>query len=195
MLGNDVIDLSNAGTCHPRFDARVFTASERALMAAPRRARVRWLLWAAKESAYKAARKDDPRAVFSPARFVVEPLDPDGVERGGCATVVHEAHRFDVELTAGNGWVHAIARREGTPAQRTLSAVAPRRDDDESAAVRRLAIGALAAVLDVGPGRLAIHREGRDGRVPVLWFDGRRVAADLSLSHHARFVAFACDLP
>jgi hypothetical protein len=34
----------------------------------------------------------------------------------------------------------------------------------------------------------------QDGRVPMLERDGVRVAADLSLSHHGRWVAFACEL-
>jgi 4'-phosphopantetheinyl transferase EntD len=194
MLGNDVIDLADADTCHPRFDDRVFTASERALLAAtPRRDRLRWLLWAAKESAYKAARKDDLRTLFSPARFVVALHDSAGNEPASHARVVHGARRFDIALTEGDGWVHAIARPVGVRAPRAHAAVAARNSrDDESNAVRRLAIEALAPALDVVPARLAIRR---DGRVPTLWLDGSRTTADLSLSHHGRFTAFACDLP
>lgn len=194
MLGNDVIDLADTEACHPRFDGRVFAASERALLAtSPCRDRLRWLLWAAKESAYKASRKDDPRTMFSPARFVVALHDPASSGSGSRASVVHGARRFDVELTEGGGWVHAIARRAGVRPPRTQAAVAARRgSDDESDAVRRLAIEALAPALGVVPERLAIRR---DDRVPALWLDGRRASADLSLSHHGRFMAFACDLP
>jgi hypothetical protein len=34
-----------------------------------------------------------------------------------------------------------------------------------------------------------------DGRIPRLERAGHAVGADLSLSHHGRFVAFACVLP
>jgi len=76
MLGNDVVDLgdpeSRAGARHARFDARAFDRTERALIAtSPRGEHERWRLWAAKESAYKAARKEDPCTVFSPQRFAV----------------------------------------------------------------------------------------------------------------------------
>jgi hypothetical protein len=37
----------------------------------------------------------------------------------------------------------------------------------------------------------AVHI-GRSGRIPTVEVDGRGL--DLSLSHHGRFVAFACDL-
>src|SRR5439155_10573151 len=64
MIGNDIVDLgdseSHAEGRHPRFDGRVFDETEHALIdATPEPERVRWLLWAAKESAYKAARKED----------------------------------------------------------------------------------------------------------------------------------------
>ncbi|MGH7855988.1 MAG: 4'-phosphopantetheinyl transferase family protein, partial [Candidatus Binatia bacterium] len=77
MVGNDVIDLRDPetapGSQHPRFDARVFAPAERALLGASTDARrLRWILWAAKEAAYKVARKIDARAVFSPRRFVVD---------------------------------------------------------------------------------------------------------------------------
>ena len=53
MLGNDVIDLADPETSsrHPRFDARVFGATERALLARSEDAgRLRQVLWAAKEA-------------------------------------------------------------------------------------------------------------------------------------------------
>jgi phosphopantetheinyl transferase (holo-ACP synthase) len=76
MIGNDVVDLGDPdtqpGATHPRFDARVFTATElEAIQTSPVPNRMRWLLWAAKESAFKAFRKQDPSLVFSPAHLVV----------------------------------------------------------------------------------------------------------------------------
>ena len=80
MVGNDVIDLGDpetrAGSCHARFDARVFDDDERALLlASADPTRRRWVLWAAKEAAFKVARKLDGATVFSPRRFVVRPGD------------------------------------------------------------------------------------------------------------------------
>ena len=77
MIGNDVVDLrdpeTRPGAQHARFDARVFAASERLALERSRDAgRLRWILWAAKESAFKAARRCDPATVFAPSHFVVE---------------------------------------------------------------------------------------------------------------------------
>ena len=192
MIGNDVVDLDDpegrAAARHPRFDGRVFDETERVLIeASPHPERTRWLLWAVKESAYKAARKEAPRTVFAPSRFVVR-LDGDA---RACVTV--GARRFHVDLVAGADHVHAVSRSAGDPPA-TLSTVVARPPEISvwSDSVRWLAIATLSRLLAVEPEDLAIRR---DGRIPTLWIRGARSAADLSLSHHGRFVAFACALP
>ena len=75
MVGDDVVDLGDpeARAVHPRFDARVFGTAERALLAASREPEcLRWVLWAAKEAAWKLAAKRGPRPIFSPVGFAVE---------------------------------------------------------------------------------------------------------------------------
>jgi len=122
--------------------------------------------------------------VFSPARFVV---DLDDAEH---ATVTAGERRFTVDLVRTADYVHAVARAADDPPAPACAAVGtvPAGTSD-SAAVRRLAIDTLARAL--GTDGLEI---GRDGRVPLLLRHGRPVAADLSLSHHGRFAAFACVL-
>ena len=195
MLGNDVVDLgdpeSRAETRHPRFDARVFDETERTLIAVSvEDERERWLIWAAKESAYKAARKEDPRTIFAPSRFVVR---REGRGRLGVAVGDRD---FRIDVRADAEYVHAVARRVGDPPRALCTAVAllASAGDDATAsvAVRRLAVARLAARLGVPAAYLAIRREGR---LPTLWLRGRRTTVDLSLSHHGRFVAFACTIP
>jgi hypothetical protein len=186
-IGDDVVDLGDVAARHPRFDARVFAPAERAVLAAaPEGERLRWLLWAAKESAYKAARKQDARTVFSPSRFAVR-LGP-----AGRATVEHGARRFEVDLAIGPGHVHAVARSEGAPPMVVCRGVGlcPA-DVTDGVAARQIAIQKLGRVLGVAPHGLAIRR---DERIPVLWIEGRPSEVELSLSHHGRFVSFACAL-
>lgn len=201
MLGDDVVDLRDPetlpGSSQPRFDARVFTPGEIAAIARSRSpAKLRWTFWAAKEAAYKAARREDPAVVFSPRRFAVS---PHGEIR---ARVTHEQRSFDVALEAGDGWVHAIARAipRGGDAPRaaplwTGVALVPERwrdlPDGPSLAVRELVAATLARALGLEPRRLAILREGR---LPRLLYGRDWFPAVLSLSHHGRFAAFACSL-
>lgn len=197
MVGNDLVDLGDAETSaaeiHPRFDTRVFTVEELATLhgsVAP--ARLRWILWAAKEAAYKLARKEAP-VVFSPRRFRAVLV---GSNR---AVVTHARRSFAVTIAARRDHVHAVAhsgsvRRGWTLVSgvRRLGAGAPGGPAlDPSVAVRAFTIAQLARRLGVAAAALSIEREER---IPRLVLRGRPADADLSLSHHGRLVAFACEL-
>lgn len=189
MIGNDVVDLrdpeARPEALHPRFDARVFAPEERdalARVAAP--ARLRWMLWAAKEAAYKVARKLDPQVGFSPRRFVVRLED---AQRG---IVTHEGARLHLRLDVDAERVHALAS-EGPIPERELVRGCLRLGPEgpgASGAVRLAALRALAPLLGAPADQLAFVREGR---VPRLRLRGAPVPVDVSLSHHGRFAAFA----
>ena len=198
MVGNDIVDLrdpeSQADSLHPRFDARVFTSPERDAIAAGEGApRTRWKLWAAKESAYKLLRKQKPSTVFSPVRFQVSFDGP------AAALVTHGHDEVSVVYRENEGAVHAVARAEGVPAAAVLSGWRPlsRRErsggdpETPSRGARALACERVAERLGVAAAALEVRRAGR---VPFLWQSGRRLPADLSLSHHGDWLGFACVL-
>ncbi len=186
MLGNDVVDLrdpeTRPGAQHGRFDARAFTSAERAALAAQRdpraRAGLRWALWAAKESAYKAGRRLDPGLVWSPGRFAVDLA---------CGRVTAERRRFRVQVRADAERIHAVATAEARSAQGWIASLAGG-DDSPSRAARALARTRIGAWLGVEPDEIDF---ARDGRAPVALRRGRPLPLWLSLSHHGRFVACA----
>jgi phosphopantetheinyl transferase (holo-ACP synthase) len=191
MLGDDVVDLRDPeaapGATHPRFDERVFAAAERSLLeggGSP--TRLRWTVWAAKESAFKAARKLDSRTRFSPARFVMH------VANYGEARVTHAGRSFTVRIAQADDAVHAVALARPAPSADVFAESLRVRQSDPSAAVRRFAIDRLAALLGIDPGRLTIVNRLR---IPLLLLDDRPSAVDLSLSHHGGVVGFAALLP
>lgn len=190
MVGNDVVDLGDPevqpGAQHPRFDARVFAPCERdALEASGAPHRLRWILWAAKEAAYKVAKKLDPAAIFSPSRFCVR-LDAD--LRG---EVEFEERRIPVQIDEDCLRLHAVASSDAEllPTLRQQVAFLPGGLGSAPEAVRALATLGVADWLGARPQELSIRRMGR---VPVLFRGDVPAAVDLSLSHHGRFVAFAC---
>ena len=189
MIGNDVVDLAQRGVqpgaLHPRFDARVFAQSERELIASDGSPRLRWVLWAAKEAAYKVAKKLDPAVVWAPSRFVVS------LETKTRGSVAHGARRFALRVEETAELVHALATDRAPGESDESSGVARAEGDDLSAAARAYACSELAARLGVSARALSVAKHGR---VPVLCVDGAPARADLSLSHHGRFVAFACQL-
>jgi phosphopantetheinyl transferase (holo-ACP synthase) len=198
MVGNDVVDLrdpeSSSESLHPRFDTRVFSRRERELIAASADSeRFRWKLWAAKEAAYKLARKLVPTTVFSPMRFEVEP------ETASSAVVVHDSGRYTVEYTENEGALHAVATSELAQPRRVLTGwrkldageIASGDPDAPSRAVRALLCERIAGLLGVAPSELEVRRRGR---VPFLWLRGEPAPVDLSLSHHGDWLGFACEL-
>jgi phosphopantetheinyl transferase (holo-ACP synthase) len=191
MIGNDVVDLrdpeSQAQTLHPRFDTRVFAAPELARVAAASDPnRERWRLWASKEAAYKLARKRRASTVFSPIRFVVR---DDG-------QVAHANDRYCIEIREEDGAIHAVAfevdsRPEMLCGLRQLDAAIDGHDPcAPSRAVRELVVQRLGEHFHTSPEAFELRR---DGRIPRLRMVGAAQGTiDLSLSHHGRFVAFAC---
>lgn len=179
-IGNDVVDLAAPDTRpaaqHPRFDARAFTAAERAAIGSgPAAHRRRWAFWAAKEAAYKALRQEHPALGFVPGRFAVAFA---GGRCEGAGSVAVGPLRIPVTVRVGPGWIHAIAHRAGT-APPIARVVRCRPGEDPRAAVR-------AAALASQPGAAGIERVRR---VPRLRTGTGTLP--LSLSHHGRFVAFA----
>ncbi len=187
-VGNDVVDLADPETqpeaLHPRWVERVFTDAERrALDASPARHRLHWALWAAKESGYKALRRLDPGAVFSPCAFEVE-LEVPREERAACRGVVrHRGATFALEVRLDAEYVHAIATAPGTG---RLVAQVERARGEPGSAIRTAAAAALAETLGLDVAGLQLT-----GRPPVVRRGATPLAVALSLSHHGRFVAFA----
>ncbi len=201
LVGNDVVDLGDPenqpDAIHPRFDQRVFSAVERSrYLTLPSMHRTRWAMWAAKESAFKVARKLDPGVRFHPREFAVRFV------RGRRARVEHSSGAYDVWLEMRRDWIHAIA----TPAGRFRRCPDFRLAPVEAGIggrdvlgftrpwlrpgrrVRELARAAVGSRFGRDPSELEVSSENG---IPGLRWRGRRFPVDLSLSHHGRFVACA----
>ena len=206
LVGNDVVDLrdpeSRPEAIHARFDARAFGPEEREALnvfapASAARHELRWTLWAAKESAYKVAKKLDPAVRFLPREFVAERTAE------GRAVVMQQARLFDVRLDRTEERVHAIATFVDVNARPTFADVNARPTlrpitsgvgclgvpgADPSQAVRELACVALCLRMSLPAHQVRITA---DGKIPFAVWQERKLPVDLSLSHHGRFVAWA----
>ncbi len=190
MVGNDVVDLDDSETwsetLHPRFDARVMSPSERARIAAAADPRaLRWTLWAAKESAYKLAKRNDCTVVFAHAKFLTD-LDEDG--RG---TVSHGEWSCAGGVRREGRVLHGIAA-PGSVAGIVSGFDRLGRDLDPGTGARRLAIAVIASHLGIAPESVSITSD--PSRIPNLTASGHRLG-HLSLSHHGKLVAFAWSQP
>jgi len=223
MVGNDVVDIADTRrrARHVRFDARVFSDRERRAIGNDddHEAR-RCAHWAAKESAYKIAKRRDPDAIFSPVKFSAEfdggfavarscsaesmlaslarsrfagPMlaSLDGELRG---SVRHGSIRYPVRVRRRGDCIHAVAVTPGHCPDSILAGVGPYPDDtaadSPSRAVRRLAIRDLAPRFETAEDSLVVRSSER---IPELQHRDGHAVAMLSLSHHGRFVAYACQ--
>ena len=153
-------------------------------------ARRRWMLWAAKESAFKAAKRLDPSSSFSP-RCVFVRLDDDST-----GTVRLADRTFLVQVRLDRDVCHAVAWLDRDHLARSPIVVSGVRlvtasEASPRLAARRFAAESVAAYLGIAASDLELVK---DGRLPRLRLDGRAAGLDVSLSHHGRFVAFACSL-
>ncbi len=119
MVGNDVIDLSDPESshdaCHLRFDRRVFTPEEFEVLSTDHTdVQRRWILWSAKEAAYKAARRKCAGVTFSPAHFVVN------LDRSLCGSVRVGIRRWPVQVWIDGDCVHAVVSENESFAGTTL---------------------------------------------------------------------------
>ncbi len=210
LVGNDIVDLhdpwSQADRIHGRFDSRAFTSAERARIRGSRSAhQLRWSLWAAKESAFKVARKLDGEVRFFPRKFVVRMLEDARAE------VSHGVGRFNVWFERADEWLHALAVpvadlatgsrsevHDGSAGEPPMGARArvgrveidgsAGRGDRPSIRVRELARTAVGSLMNISPAEIDIVTQGG---IPTLRRQDERLPVDLSLSHHGRFVACA----
>jgi len=221
VVGNDIVDLQDprtAGKHHDaRFLARVLHDIERAVLErADDAATALWAFWAAKESAYKVASKlrGDP-PVFAHAAFSVTWMESGPTRWRG--RVAYQELRIPVEVLLDGTVIRGIAAigaEVGAVLQRAeplleppeawsarLSELLPRFTEREadavhslpSAAVRIRARQTLADVLGAPEHDVEIVCDsGVTGRrVPHVFLGGRPADADVSLSHHGSWIAWA----
>ena len=108
-------------------------------------------------------------------------------------SVCHGDWRFPVVIHEESQAVHAVAASSEQCLERVRAEMRLCPGDyagGPSAAVRSVAIDHLARELGTESLDLTIVREGR---VPRLMLRGEPSGLDLSLSHHGRLVAFACE--
>ncbi len=194
MIGNDVVDLADAGEPSARFVSRVLAPEERRIVdgSGAARSRAVWRLWTAKEAAYKALARSDPELPFRHARFVVD------VEAG---VVSYDGRRVPVGWDERGNALSCVARGEEpvVTAIATLDEVpvaAGPPAERPSRAALGLARRLLGAWLDAEPPELEVVRpfrgRGRRPGPPEVWRTGARLdEIELSLAHDGDYVACA----
>lgn len=220
MIGNDVVDLARPEARDKADDRpflhRVLTPREqRAVWRAGSPDLVLWMLWSAKEAAFKALRRAHPDLVFSPRRFEVEIGDVRKVAADGRVAVREPAGgrslpRLRVSWHWNRVWLHCLAETALPPRGDAVWRVAPveappgsggtyesarETHSRQSSAVRDLAARLLG---EAGFRCTAIERPrigNRPGPPVARLAPPRTIHSGLSLSHDGEWAAAAVLVP
>jgi hypothetical protein len=203
-VGNDVVDLKdpeNIGKSRDdRFLCRVFTDGERELIASfPSPDTLLWSLWAVKEAAYKAVSRSDPAVCSIPHRYpvVLDPVDTTRKVAGLAGKVITPRGGLFFEVAVSPDWVHALVAEEEEALKRLCRSVkwleGRKGAVNPSAFVREVLLQEIARRLDCPVGDLSVVKKNDGPGAPLVLFRGALLAAEVSLSHDGRFVAFAFD--
>jgi len=188
------VDLSDPQadprSIHPRFDQRILTDHEHHLVKSASSAhRLRWMLWAAKESAFKVLKKIDAKIAFHPQDFQVS------IDSLGRMSVHHNSLVLETLVYRAPQWVHAVTTsgfKSYISGNRMHSRVfelqSSEAEVDQSAEVRTFTRKTLSAWLGVSWQEVEIVTEDR---IPRALKKGQALDIDLSLSHDGNFVACA----
>lgn len=213
-IGNDIVDLNfidKQRTCDSRFYSKILSPAEQELYRRPQAAQIPfevyvWLLWSAKEAAYKFLKRHQPELVFSPVRIVVQELEnqahslpvlPDVSE----VTDFTDCSAINLKLSyQGKGLdsrsiitSEYIATFISDDFERTYWGIKKIDDsdpDNQSAQVRLLARQHLQ--------RLFTSREIRIEKsfagIPIIYWGINEMPIPLSFSHHGLYISYAFSL-
>ena len=220
-LGNDIVSLKQAGiqnkSRHSRFLDRVFTSSEQSAIAnSSNPDAILWMMWAAKEAAYKVISKIQPLPIFAHKKFEVIEFTQDiqnfvsilikftNIRFSGFAQIREDyVHVFlgtdtfsqnDVSINT-----HRVSAKEKQVwgnreawsehfTQKELESI----HHWESACIRHLCKTHLAKLINCDSSQLQIIRPAAKGRSlpPFLLIAESPCDIDISLSHHESWLAW-----
>ena len=207
-IGNDIVNLTDPDnrrrSADVRFLNRVFTAHEQELIARCRFPDLAvWSMWAAKEAAYKVASKTHGEISSSPRRYEIFPTfnDPAAPAFFRSGQVSTPSAPVFFQVVSGYDFVHCLCAASLADFSVIRSGIArledqgSRKDNQalESQSARRIATEAMASVLQLPLEGVEIRRPGglTAAHPPLVFYEGRQLPVDLSLSHDWPWVAYA----
>ena len=191
-----------------RFVRRVFLPEEQKQIYQDRDSDcILWVLWAAKETAYKIISKNHPAVHSGPLKYRVNlkettsfPLcTADFRNRHFICLVETPVEAVITGVLTGADYVHAFGSQGDQSTAGAMHLKVFRLDQPcfygkpESDVVRNVLCLYLGRFWRMPAEQIVVHREqkARAAGPPMVYVRGKRASADISLSHHGRYGAFA----
>jgi len=189
MIGNDIVDFKTAALQsnwrRRGFLEKLFSKNEQSLILNSEFPECRlWLLWAMKESTYKAHQRRFklPRS-FNPKQFNCEIIAGDNTSVFG-KIQIRDCSYF-TQTFIGKDYLHCIASQfqQKESVQKILS---------NSTNIKQELILAVSELKKLPQVKISIEKDRNF--IPYLVGDDEKLDCDFSLSHHGIFSAFVLSL-
>jgi phosphopantetheinyl transferase (holo-ACP synthase) len=194
-IGNDVIDLQYQAIdearapLHDRYLSRVLSASEMMMYRSNQVSLP--VFWAAKEAAFKAVKRLNRTAIFSPKHYIYSPL---------LRSVTWNNQVVKCNVRKLNNIIYASAVVGScTSIKGRIFHWFDHCYQNESREVRSLARRQIACLLGIESGRIMISPpagsspvagdEAGSDRIPAVYIDNTPTRHQLSLTHHGQLIA------
>lgn len=220
FIGNDIVSIKhtieNKHFLTQRYLDKLFTPSEQSFIWSTHMpAYAVWLMWTAKESAYKIYNKQSGKRMYHPKKFEVTVADKHlstyikSVQPRECITnesvqlnsslfgkVNTPSGEVFVYFFPTRNFIHTLAAENEVYLKNIrweVSSISSTEFNEQSIQVRQLAKKRIAEELEINPDALEIKRHSLKGKTgpPHIYHEGKKIKNDISITHDADLVAYA----
>lgn len=202
ILGNDIVDLCHrdAYQFHPRFSERICTPFELEYLKknTPSPAlwqKKLWMLWSAKEAAYKAIKQVDSNIQARWKSFEVLPEKKEIICFGKLVLKLIILDDSQNPQKQAIEFIHTFAYSSTIPLEQIhngISMFKSKNKEHESQEIRLLIAPHLLRVWGIEEKDIKTSKWEKDvSGAPLFYVNGHLFPGCISLSHHGRFMAYA----
>ncbi len=192
MIGNDIVDISYAGTQsnwkRKGFLHKVFSKEEQAVIAlAKNPAVIVWRMWSMKESGYKLHQRKTPIRRFNPSKLLCNISD----DIKGTITIENNTYLATTHINDNR--IYTYAHTENTT--HSINSIIMLDNTDaatQSRICKKLLINKIANYKGYNKSELSINKD--DAGVPLVYLNGNETNIHISISHHGRYGAYSISM-
>ncbi len=192
-MGNDIVDLQDARIAsnwqRPRYLEKIFTPQERAWIQQANQPDMRvWMLWSAKESAYKLSRQLGAERAYAPKSLRIRDWTQESATNYRLQLLTEQAE-LTVHTTLGHTFVHSVALLDENPNwQAEILNLSGTHEEKRKQLREQVCQRVAEADSRVGGETYRIVKN--ESEIPQLWLGETQLDIVLSLSHHGRYGAY-----
>lgn len=189
MVGNDIVDIAKAKNDsnwqRPRFLDKLFTSKEQQIIHSSDNPFIRvWRLWSMKEAAYKLYTQINPSRFYNPKGFECE------IKEKSCA-VSFKKFKCYVETKTTSDYIMSEATLKPSKLKSEVIQLKSENIKSSGLFLKEKLMDSISENFGIERDKLTLKKDNFD--IPIIEFNSNKL--HVSLTHHGRFGAFACNKP